>query len=40
MELIDNKEFAKAALDGNVKLFVVYVTFATLKLSIHLAWEA
>ena len=42
MELIDKKKFAQAALDENIKAFVVHVSFLSLKLkmSIHPAQEA
>ena len=40
VELIDKKKFAKAALDENVKAFMVYVAFFTSKISIHSAREA
>lgn len=38
-ELIDKKEFAKLALNENVKAFVVYVTFL-LIIAIHAAKKA
>ena len=42
VELIDKKEFAKAALDENIEAFVVYVSFLSLgsKMTIYPAWEA
>ena len=42
VELINKKEFAKAALDENIKPFVAYVSSLSLrsKMTIHLAWEA
>ena len=41
MEIIDKKKFAKAALDENVKAFVIYVTSFSLSLiSIYPAKEA
>ena len=38
--MIDKKEFAKVALDENVKAFVVHVAFFTLKMTIHPAQKA
>ena len=35
VKLIIKKEFAKAALDKNIKAFVVYVAFFTSKMLIH-----
>ena len=42
IELIDKKEFAKAALDKNIEAFMVYVSFLSLgsKMIIHPAREA
>ena len=40
VELIDQKEFAKAELDENIKGFVVHVSFFRLKITIHLAKKA
>ena len=42
IELINKKEFAKAPLDENIEVFVVYVSFLSLrsKMTIHPAWEA
>lgn len=43
VEIIDKKKFAKAALNKNVKAFVVHMTFINLnkqKMSIQLAKEA
>ena len=40
VELIEKKEFAKAALDENVKAFVVHVASFTSKMSIHPARKA
>ena len=41
MEIIDKKEFAKAALDENVQAFVVYITFfGCNSMSINPAQEA
>ena len=40
VELIDKKEFAKAALDENSKTFVVYIASLSLVLRIHLDREA
>ena len=40
VELIDKKEFAKAALDENVKAFVVHMASFTSKISIHPARKA
>ena len=40
IELIDKKEFTKAALDENVKAFVVHMAFLILKMVIYLAWKA
>ena len=40
VELIDQKEFAKAALEENIEVFVVYVSFLGLKMTIHLAKKA
>ena len=37
VEFIDQKEFAKMALDENIKAFVVYVSSVGLKITIHLA---
>ena len=39
---MNQKEFAKAALDENPKIFVVSVSFLSLrlKMTIHLAWKA
>ena len=39
-ELINKKEFAKAALNEDIKIFLVYVASLTLKITIHLAREA
>ena len=41
VEFINKKKFAKAALDKNVKAFVVHISFLSLrsKITIHLAWE-
>ena len=39
VEIIDRKEFAKAALDEHVEVFVVHVTFL-LTMAIHPAREA
>ena len=41
MEIIDKKEFTKAALDENVEAFVLHVTLLSLNLMlIHSAREA
>ena len=40
VELIEKKEFAKTALNENVKAFVIYMAFFILKMSIHPAQEA
>ena len=40
VEIIDQKEFAKAALDENVEAFVVHVSFLGLRMTIHPAREA
>ena len=40
VELIDKKEFAKAALDENFETFVVYVAFFNLVSEIHPDREA
>ena len=40
VEIIDRKEFAKAALDENVEAFVVHVSSLGSKMTIHLAREA
>ena len=41
VEIIDRKEFAKAALDENVEAFLVHVTYLSLNLmAIHLARKA
>ena len=42
VELINKKEFAKAALDINIEAFVVHMSSLSLrsKMTIHLAWEA
>ena len=42
VEHINKKEFAKAALDKNIKAFVLYVSFLSLgsKMTIYLAQEA
>ena len=40
VKIIDWKEFVKAALDGNVKGFVMHIIFLELMISIHLAREA
>ena len=39
VELIDKKEFVKAALDENIEVFVVHVSFLSLrsKMTIHSA---
>ena len=38
VEIINRKKFAKVVLDKSVKIFIVYITFFTLK-SIHLAYK-
>ena len=40
VEIIDQKEFAKAALDENVEVFVVYISFLGSRITIHLAKKA
>ena len=40
VEIIDQKEFAKAALNENIEAFVVYVSSLRSKMTIHLAREA
>ena len=42
VELINKKDFAKAALNENIEVFVVYVSSLSLgsKMSIYPAWEA
>lgn len=40
VELINRNEFAKAALDKDVKAFVVHLASFTLEMLIHLAREA
>ena len=40
LELINKKDFAKAAFNENIEAFVVYITFFTLKLIIYLARKA
>ena len=40
VEIIDRKEFAKAALDENVEAFVVHVSSLGLRMTIHPAREA
>ena len=35
VELIDKKKFARAVLDENIEVFVVYVAFLILKMIIH-----
>ena len=42
VELINKKKFVKVALDENIKVFVVHVSFLSLgsKILIHPAWEA
>ena len=42
IELINKKEFAKAALDENIEVFVVHVSSLSLgsKMTIHPAWKA
>ena len=38
IELIDKKEFAKAMLEKNIEIFVIYISFLSLilKMTIHL----
>ena len=42
IELINKKKFAKAALNKNIEVFVVHMSFLSLgsKMTIHLAWKA
>ena len=40
MEFINRKEFAKAALNKNVKAFIIYVTLFMSKITIHIAQKA
>ena len=40
VKIIDQKEFAKAALDGNVEAFVVHVSSLGSKISIYPARKA
>ena len=40
VELIDKNNLAKATLDENVKVFVVYMVFLISKMIIYLAWKA
>ena len=41
IEIIDRKEFAKAALDKNIETFIVYITSLSLNwMAIHLARKA
>ena len=40
VEIINQKKFAKAALDENVKVFVVYVSSLGSKMTIYTAREA
>ena len=42
VEVIDKKEFAKAALNKNIGAFVIYVSFLSLrsKMTIYAAWKA
>lgn len=41
IELINNKNFAQTALDKDVKLFIVYVSFLSRgSMTIHSSWQA
>ena len=40
VEINNQKEFAKAALDKNIEAFMVYVSSLKLRMSIHIAREA
>ena len=40
VQIIDQKEFAKAALDSNEEVFVVHIATITLEIAIHLARQA